>query len=146
MPINVGSGLAQAANSETQERKSRGGERAKRVAVQSLGAWQWGVDMESEGASAQVVHTVHRLKHLARSSRLAVMVSVPAGQPKFLSQCIQRTIQQHMPILCVWKLYLRCGKVDISFLWLSNGEDCSKITRLISECGHCKCATTNERQ
>ena len=51
-----------------------------RAAVQSLGSWQWGVDTESATAKSRIIGTVHRLKGLARSRRLAIMMSIPAGQ------------------------------------------------------------------
>ena len=52
-----------------------------RLAVQSLGTHWWGMEGESSGSAAELLRVVHGLKALARSARLAVMLSVPAGVP-----------------------------------------------------------------
>ena len=69
-------GLASLAQQQMQQR-------AGRVAVQSLGGLDWGMDSHSQDTERQLFTAVVQLKALVRGSRCAAMLSFPAGKACF---------------------------------------------------------------
>ena len=69
-------GLASLAQQQMQQR-------AGRVAVQSLGGLDWGMDSHGQDTERQLFTAVVQLKALVRGSRCAAMLSFPAGKACF---------------------------------------------------------------
>lgn len=92
-PITA-AGLASLAQQQLQQRTGR-------VAVQSLGGLDWGMDSYDQDTERQLFTAVVQLKALVRGSRCAAMLSFPAGKVCFPLTPVFQVIYLCYGVLCV---------------------------------------------
>lgn len=67
-----------------------------RLAIQSLGSWQWDMNAAASDPQTEILATVHRLKGLARRKHLAVMLTVPSGRLQLLLRKLFSVVNPHI--------------------------------------------------